>query len=697
MYLLSVAVIVGIAIIAAGVRSRAAEASIWLAVMILGEAATLLLIDAGSTVHYQHLRSLRSMWSDDFKLPFTLLLAQAVVVGARLLTKKSSLSPIIFSARKIMRPFRWAILIVLLIVTSATLSREPRLYLEEIILASCLQFLVLATLLLFVMSLPEELVTLGKEWSTRFFTNSGHRRIDRFFIRGALFVTVLSAALSVIVYQRHPHIPDEVSYLLHARYFAHGMLSMPASPVPAAFDLDLMMQEPNRWYSPFPPGWPAILALGMIVGVPWLVNPLLAGVNVLLACLIVEQMYDNRTARIVCVLLCVSPWHVFMAMNFMSHTASLTCLLAAVLAVQRMRQSGNIWWSIPGGVALGVLSLIRPLDGFTIALVLGLWSIGARGRGFRLAPSFALALVTTIVGSLQLAYNAALTGSPAVFPVNRYFDVTYGPGVNDLGFGPNRGIGWGFDPFPGHGFRDVLVNANLNVTAINTELFGWGIGSVALIAMIFLSKKANRNDYNLAFLIVSVVAMQSLYWFSGGPDFGARYWYPVILPCVILAFRGFDWIVSQANLVAQDGLGGTRIAFGLGALILAGIVTFIPWRAVDKYFHYRGMRPDIRAMSALVPFGRSVVFVRGNRQPDYASAAVYNSIDVKGESPVFVWDKNREVREKVLATYPDRPVWFVDGPTVTGSGFQIVGGPLQTSKAAAFASGGLGALYQTHP
>ena len=79
----------------------------------------------------------------------------------------------------------------------------------------------------------------------------------------------MAAGLSVAVYQRHPHIPDEIAYIVHARYFAQGASSMPLPPVAEAFELDLMTYEDDRWYSPVPPGWPAVLAVGERMGVGW--------------------------------------------------------------------------------------------------------------------------------------------------------------------------------------------------------------------------------------------------------------------------------------------------------------------------------------------------------------------------------------------------------------------------------------------
>ena len=58
---------------------------------------------------------------------------------------------------------------------------------------------------------------------------------------------------------------------------AEGLLTVPAPPVPEAFSVYMIPYKSERWYSIFPPGWPAMLAIGTLLEVPWLVNPLLAG------------------------------------------------------------------------------------------------------------------------------------------------------------------------------------------------------------------------------------------------------------------------------------------------------------------------------------------------------------------------------------------------------------------------------------
>ena len=121
------------------------------------------------------------------------------------------------------------------------------------------------------------------------------------------------------------------------------------------------------------------------------------------------------------------------------------------------------------------------------------------------------------------------------------------------------------------------------------------------------------------------------------------------------------------------------------ALSLVALLTFFPWRAVDKYFHYRGMRPDIPDLARERGFGRSLVFIRGKRHPDYASAVAYNPTNLRADVPLYAWDAGQAAREEALRVYADRPVWFVDGPTRTGTSFRVAAGPLTADQARLFA------------
>src|SRR5262249_53116170 len=323
------------------------------------------------------------------------------------------------------------------------------------------------------------------------------------------WVVLVAASLSLFVYQRHPHVPDEVMYFYQARYFASGHLSNPAPPVPEGFSFYMVPWASARWYSIFPPGWPAVLAVGFLFGVGWLVNPLLAGLNVILAYRLVLELYSRRTARLTLLLLCFSPWFIFMSMNWMNHTFTLTCMLLAAVAMLRARATSKWLWAFISGGAVGVVSVIRPFDGLMVAGLLGLWAIGLGGKRLRIASLMAFVLGVTLLAAVVLPYNKYYTGSPTKFPLEAYYE-KYFPGRNfGPGFGANRGLGWALDAYPGHSPLEAAINTNLNLFSLNTELLGWPMGSLLLLLLFLFSRKTITADY----LMVPVIFVTFPFYF----------------------------------------------------------------------------------------------------------------------------------------------------------------------------------------
>lgn len=337
------------------------------------------------------------------------------------------------------------------------------------------------------------------------------------------------------------------------------------------------------------------------------------------------------------------------------------------------------------GSAIGVLSLIRPLDGLLVAVRLGLWTLRTGDRRRRVLATASLAVSSIAVGAIVLPYTKALTGNATKFPLSRYVAAHYEPGWNDLGFGSSRGLGWtGLDPFPGPGALDVALNAGLNAFLVNVELLGWATGSLLLFAAFVFPKKLwTTSDRMMLTAILGVVGIHSFYWFSGGPGFGARYWFLILLPCLALTARAIEVLPDISAGGGASGIHPHRVRVLSGVLALSGmaLVTFFPWRAIHKYHRYRGMRPEVRELATERQFGRSLI--RGNRHPDYASAAVYNPLKLNDDAPVYAWARTPAAAEAVVAAYADRPRWILNGPTVTGRGFEIASGPTLGAQATA--------------
>jgi hypothetical protein len=216
----------------------------------------------------------------------------------------------------------------------------------------------------------------------------------------------------------------------------------------------------------------------------------------------------------------------------------------------------------------------------------------------------------------------------------------------------------------------VIVNGLLNSVSINVELFGWATGSLCLILAYLVFRRPSRADWWMLAVIAVVAGIHSFYWFSGGPDFAARYWFLAIVPLVALTAAAIERLPGDSPQLRA------RTSLGVAAATVAALLVFIPWRSLDKYRHFRRMEPGLAHLANDRGMDGGIVLVRGPRHPDYHAAAIFNPIDLKSNRTVFAWDRSRDVREQVVRAYPDRQVWYVDGPTVTRGGYELRAGPL---------------------
>jgi 4-amino-4-deoxy-L-arabinose transferase-like glycosyltransferase len=496
----------------------------------------------------------------------------------------------------------------------------------------------------------------------------------------AAFAFAASLLLGWVALDQVPHIPDELSYLFQAECFARGLYWGDAPPNPAAFKVYLITAENGRWFAVTPPGWPAVLALGSAIGAPWLVNPILGGLAVLLAHALTKRLLGVKAAHLVALLMAVSPWLLYLSASYMTHPVSLVLMLAAWWCLARAREpdARPVPLSLLGGACLGWLALVRQLDAVLVAGVFGLWMLGLFGerRAWREIAAFAAGCVA--VAALIFPYNAAMTGDPFSFPINAYLDKLWYPGANRLGFGADVGNptgSWGdLDPFPGHGLRDVLINTNQNLYATNWELFGWGIGSLFFAAIHLFFGKKTRLDKLMIFAIVVLLLGYHLYWFSGGPDFGARYWYLMIFPLVVLTVRGIHTAVEGLRRGSAGDSAPERMGGVIGVLVLITLLVFIPWRAVARYQDYRGFHADYAELEKTID-PNALVFVKTAAIADFSSALIRNSPRQTDRQPIFAADLGEAENQKLIKAFPDRPVYYVTGRSVGDGPTRVASGP----------------------
>ena len=134
---------------------------------------------------------------------------------------------------------------------------------------------------------------------------------------------LICSFISLEVFNGVPGFIDSCIYMFQARLFADGMLSAPLPHDPESFVLTNVILT-DKWYSIYPPGYPAILALGIIFRITWLVNPLLGTLTIVCIYLIAKELYGDSIAKLSVILACASSFFLFMSSGFTSHTSTLS-------------------------------------------------------------------------------------------------------------------------------------------------------------------------------------------------------------------------------------------------------------------------------------------------------------------------------------------------------------------------------------
>ena len=167
-------------------------------------------------------------------------------------------------------------------------------------------------------------------------------------------------------------------------------------------------------------------------------------------------------------------------------------------------------------------------------------------------------------------------------------------------------------------------------------------------------------------MIVIVVAGYSFYWHPGGPDFGSRYWYPLIIPGVVLTVRGAQVLADRLRELDSTNLIAARLCVFIVAATLLGFVSVMPWRAVEKYHRYMGMSDDVATLARSNGFETgALVFVHAggehyDSEIEFGAAFVFNPRTLSHPGTIYARYENPEQQSRIAALYPGRPVWHID-------------------------------------
>jgi hypothetical protein len=384
------------------------------------------------------------------------------------------------------------------------------------------------------------------------------------------FVLAGIACLLSVGYIAHylrggPRIIDATSYWLEARALAKGWLAFPVPEPTAAFRGRFLVPSPDgeAFSVIFPPGYPAFLALGFLVGAPLAMGPLLAILLTLATYALAFRLFrDERLALFAALLSVLCAALRYHTADTMSHGwAALLFVVALFCLVGEGPR--RTWLVLASGVALGWLIATRPVTGVVgvVCSVLVLFRAEPRKLGWLvlgLVPGSALLLLHqhaatgSFLGSTQLRYYALADGPPGCF---RY------------GFGPGIGCLHEHGDFVRQNLPNGLdARAALGVLGRRLWLHlsdvqnAWPLGLLVPLALWVGRRDAGVRLLGIAILFL-IVAYTPFYFDGNYPGGGARMFAEALpLEHVLLAWLAMR--ITLLRFVPAIALGGFALHTG---------------------------------------------------------------------------------------------------------------------------------------
>ena len=416
----------------------------------------------------------------------------------------------------------------------------------------------------------------------------------RFLFVAALGFVFLALLFTVFISHGNPRYVDSFAQLFQARIFLEGRLWIEPPVLTSHFATLHMIVGPDKWFSQFPPGQPLMLAIGLAVGVWWLLNPVLGLLLVLGTYRVATWAAGETVARVSIVLLCVSPFAVAMAGSAMNHLAAATIGVGAAACATRLTSRRHREAALLSGLLLGVMTAFRPLDAVAAAVPVACITLIDSPRRF---VHFALIFAGGVLGTMPtLLFNAQTTGNWLEFGYTYLWGPNHSLGFHDVPFGipltPLRAVG--------------ITGGDLDL--VNRHLFDLPIPLAIVVAAAFIVSRKRLMVRDIL-PVIGVLALISCLFFYWHRDvyYGPRFLYSIVPWIVIVVARAVQ-LLWRARTVFDKRLGAGFGMTGLVVAFLFGFVLLTPARMVA----YRDSTPSF------------------NRHPnkDAAAAGISNAVVV---------------------------------------------------------------------
>jgi hypothetical protein len=467
-----------------------------------------------------------------------------------------------------------------------------------------------------------------------------------------------------------PGVHDEFSYLLLGDTFAHGRLANPAHPMWISFETMHVNWNPT-YSSMYPPAQGLILAIGQLLGHPWIGVLLSDAAMCALIVWMLQAWMPPHWAFLGGILAALQVGFASYWMNSYWGGAAAAIGGALVLgSLKRIRRSARFCDALLLGLGIAILANSRPYEGMLfcipVAIYFSWWMAGTvRTRvelPVRIRRVFLPLLASMAVLAVFLAfYNWRLTGNPLLLPHVLNSD-TYVTAPIFLWQHAKPALRYRNAQF--ENFYNVFERAYYQTTWKDvvrlskdkilsmSSLFIWR-GELFLLPFVPFLFRDRKTRLLLATFLLGTLGTLAAVWVE--PHYAAP------LTCVWFA------LVVQTMRYANTWTIGSR---RLGAMIVRVAVVVLLVQTASRALEHQcdasaGKCGGLIERAAIVNKlshapGQHLVMVQYTalHKPDFEW--VYNGAEIDSAKILWAREMDRAQNEKLFAYFKDRQIWLVN-------------------------------------
>ncbi len=388
------------------------------------------------------------------------------------------------------------------------------------------------------------------------------------------------------IFDRRPLLIDEIVQAIQARIFTAGQLTLEAGAHPEFRSIMHLVELDGRVFGQFPPGGPAMLALGELAGAMWLVNPLFGAASVAAFALALRWGGVAPGVALGATLLFgFAPFVIFQSASHMNHVTSLTFLLMAAAALMYATRTDRAspWAGLLCGLGLGVAATIRPLDAMVWALPAGAWLLWRALRLGRWETWLASGVGVATPMAVMFWVNQQMTGDPFTFGYVALWGAGHGLGFHDAPWGEPHTLRRGI----------AMMAAYLN--RLNDFMFETPVPVLVPVALSIAWGRTMRGVERYLALAVGMGVLAYIAYWHDGFYLGPRFLYPAA-PLVALLIAQVPSVLQarwpRAPLL-REGTYASFVAAGV-----CGVIFVMPIRIAQHQSIFTSFRTDLGAVVA---------------------------------------------------------------------------------------------------